>query len=52
MRELEMKVEELEVVEEMMSDFEKGFWEGIGIVAGGATLVTIGVQVAGAVAAT
>lgn len=29
----ELKFEELEVVEEMMSDFETGFWEGIGIVA-------------------
>lgn len=45
MREFELKAEELEVVEEMMSDFEKGFWEGIGIVSAGATVVTIGVAI-------
>lgn len=43
MKELEMKVEELEVVEEMMSDFEKGFWEGISIVGAATTLVTAAV---------
>lgn len=26
-----LQYEELEVVEEMMSDFEKGFWEGVTI---------------------
>jgi len=26
-----LQYEELEVVEEMMSDFETGFWEGVGI---------------------
>ncbi len=33
-----LEFEELEVAEEMMSDFETGFWEGIGIV-GAATTV-------------
>gem|GEM_PF-6024572 len=46
MKELEMKVEELEVNEEMMSDFEQGFWIGIGIVGGGATLISVGVAIA------
>lgn len=40
MKELEMKVEELEVNEEMMSDFEEGFWIGIGIVGGATTVVS------------
>lgn len=38
---MEVKFEELEVCEEMMSDFEEGFWLGIGIVAGITTIVGI-----------
>lgn len=38
-----LQYEELEVVEEMMSDFEKGYWEGVSIgtlVIGGVCLLT------------
>lgn len=41
MLEMEVKFEELEVCEEMMSDFEEGFWLGIGIVGAGATAIGI-----------
>lgn len=41
MKDIQLKFEELEVMEEMMSDFEMGFWEGISIVAAGATIVGI-----------
>lgn len=36
---LEMKMEELEICEEMMSEFEEGFWLGITIVGGAATVI-------------
>ena len=45
MQNFELKIEELEVAEEMMSDFEKGFWEGIGIVGAGTILVSVGVAI-------
>ncbi len=35
---MEIKAYELEINEEMMSDFEKGFWQGAGIV-GGVTVI-------------
>lgn len=38
---MNLKFEELEVVEEMMSDFEKGFWEGLGMVGAAAIVVEI-----------
>lgn len=45
MENTELKFEELEVMEEMMSDFEQGFWDGITIVGAGATVVSIGAAI-------